>query len=390
MSSAEDRRARWTILKSEQLIFQVLTLAVNTTMHHCSGHLGQGLDGRLSLVDGSCHRQGQYSLLTVQQKGNAPMSKLRVALMLLALASCESAEEFADAEGVESSVSSELSSVVRVQFEDFKKGGEGVGYHDLDSANLGGLYRKSEGVDIEKRSKPDGYNVGWVRVGEWLTYEIKVKKTANYFLKGRLAAMPSADLSLRFDVDNGAQTAVLNVGGGSGLDSYQEHRGGQLRLDAGKHQVRVTVVKGDYVVNLDRFDFSLKDDLPVEDPVTGAVFYVSPSGDNGNPGTQAKPWRTIQKAAETLTAGQTVIVANGTYDYGLYINGRGGEKGKPITFRAEQPGQAKVHCCLTQKSRAALTTKTESRSKSPTTLRSYETMFATFQGVALPASKPTT
>ncbi len=92
----------------------------------------------------------------MRQRLHAPVSNLGLALMLLALTSCEGVEGCADTEGDEGDASSEPTDAVRVQFEDFKNGGEGVGYHDRDSANLCGCYRKSEGVDIEKRSKPDG------------------------------------------------------------------------------------------------------------------------------------------------------------------------------------------------------------------------------------------
>ncbi|RJP54416.1 MAG: DUF1565 domain-containing protein, partial [Anaerolineaceae bacterium] len=48
-------------------------------------------------------------------------------------------------------------------------------------------------------------------------------------------------------------------------------------------------------------------------PVSTASFYVSTSGNDSNPGTQAQPWRTIQKAANTVTAGSTVFVQAGNY-----------------------------------------------------------------------------
>jgi len=43
------------------------------------------------------------------------------------------------------------------------------------------------------------------------------------------------------------------------------------------------------------------------------AYYVAPNGDDSNPGTEDQPWRTIQKAADTLVAGQTVYIAAGTY-----------------------------------------------------------------------------
>ncbi len=44
-----------------------------------------------------------------------------------------------------------------------------------------------------------------------------------------------------------------------------------------------------------------------------SVFYVSPAGNDADPGSEAQPWRTIQKAADSLVAGQTVYIMTGTY-----------------------------------------------------------------------------
>ncbi|MBI4557819.1 MAG: right-handed parallel beta-helix repeat-containing protein [Candidatus Hydrogenedentes bacterium] len=51
------------------------------------------------------------------------------------------------------------------------------------------------------------------------------------------------------------------------------------------------------------------------EPVNGGgnIFYVSESGLDTNPGTEEAPWRTIQHAADVLTAGQTVRIRAGTY-----------------------------------------------------------------------------
>ena len=42
-------------------------------------------------------------------------------------------------------------------------------------------------------------------------------------------------------------------------------------------------------------------------------FYVSPQGNDGNPGTEEKPWKTIQHAADILQPGQTVYIHQGLY-----------------------------------------------------------------------------
>jgi parallel beta-helix repeat protein len=66
---------------------------------------------------------------------------------------------------------------------------------------------------------------------------------------------------------------------------------------------------------------------------TGAVFFIAPTGNDDNPGTEALPWKTTHKAVGTLKAGETVLIKNGSYLGGLYIQ-RSGTSGKPITFKA--------------------------------------------------------
>lgn len=68
-------------------------------------------------------------------------------------------------------------------------------------------------------------------------------------------------------------------------------------------------------------------------PLTAATYYLSPTGSDSNPGTAASPWRTFQKAASAVRAGDTVIVSDGTYTGGVSIE-TPGTSGKPIVFKA--------------------------------------------------------
>jgi hypothetical protein len=70
---------------------------------------------------------------------------------------------------------------------------------------------------------------------------------------------------------------------------------------------------------------------------SGNIYYVAKNGSNSNPGTLSQPWLTIQKAASTVKAGDTVYVRAGTY-YEWVIVSNSGAAGNPITFAA-YPGE---------------------------------------------------
>ncbi|MEW5868715.1 MAG: right-handed parallel beta-helix repeat-containing protein [Chloroflexota bacterium] len=74
-------------------------------------------------------------------------------------------------------------------------------------------------------------------------------------------------------------------------------------------------------------------------PTTGASYYVAPTGEDANPGTLEEPWQTIQKAADTLLAGDTVYIRAGVYPERV-LPQNSGSPGSQITYTAypgEQP-----------------------------------------------------
>jgi hypothetical protein len=72
----------------------------------------------------------------------------------------------------------------------------------------------------------------------------------------------------------------------------------------------------------------------------GRTFYVATSGSNSNPGTASRPWRTIQKALNTLRPGQRALVRSGVYVEDLDMH-RSGRASAPITV-AGHPGERPV------------------------------------------------
>ena len=72
----------------------------------------------------------------------------------------------------------------------------------------------------------------------------------------------------------------------------------------------------------------------------GNNYFVSTSGNDSNAGTLAQPWRTIQKAAKTMVAGDIVFVRAGTYNNGISLT-KSGTASAYITYKA-YPGEHPV------------------------------------------------
>ncbi len=61
------------------------------------------------------------------------------------------------------------------------------------------------------------------------------------------------------------------------------------------------------------------------------TYYVSTAGNDASTGIQENPWRTIQKAATTARAGETVVVLPGLYNEVVNLENNG-SRSKPIRF----------------------------------------------------------
>jgi parallel beta-helix repeat protein len=71
-------------------------------------------------------------------------------------------------------------------------------------------------------------------------------------------------------------------------------------------------------------------------PSGGRVLFVAPTGDDAAPGSEAAPFRTLQRAADAVGPGDTVVVRPGRYR-GFNVEEKEGTAAAPIVFRAE-PG----------------------------------------------------
>jgi Right handed beta helix region/Protein of unknown function (DUF1565) len=80
---------------------------------------------------------------------------------------------------------------------------------------------------------------------------------------------------------------------------------------------------------------------PTRPPRRGPKRYVSATGDDADPGSRARPWRTLQHAAAVAWPGLTVRVAPGRYRGPLTIGRRGTAK-RPVRWVSARRWGAKI------------------------------------------------
>lgn len=136
----------------------------------------------------------------------------------------------------------------RVQAEDYDAGGEGVAYHDANSANNGGQYRPGEGVDIESCTDAGGgYNVGWVNPGEYVEYTVNVPVSGHYPIEARVASQSvGGTFHLAFNgTDKTGNVTVPATGGWQAWTTVST----SATLNAGPQVMRFVPTAGEFNLN---------------------------------------------------------------------------------------------------------------------------------------------
>jgi hypothetical protein len=175
----------------------------------------------------------------------------------------------------------------RVECELYDEGGEGIAYHDADSINNGsgklnpanGKYlnefRMKEGVDISYTKSGDidnnNYNlvkpvmdqlyVGWTVPGEWINYTVMVKETGFYRIGLMYTSNKKGCISLSIDgKDIAGNIQVPTTYRVEDTVAWRQwHHWNKVdsiagvRLDKGKHVLRLYSVSGD--MNYDYIEF---------------------------------------------------------------------------------------------------------------------------------------
>jgi hypothetical protein len=121
----------------------------------------------------------------------------------------------------------------KVEAEDFDRGGENVGYHDLDAANQGKAYRFDEGVDIS--GAPGSYIVGWRQTGEWLSYTVDVTDAGMYSIGVRVVGASSDTASFHVELSGSKTRPFFSTNDGKWADIAQSG----VWLAAGRQELKV-------------------------------------------------------------------------------------------------------------------------------------------------------
>ncbi|MEC4893701.1 MAG: carbohydrate-binding protein [Oscillatoria sp. PMC 1051.18] len=141
---------------------------------------------------------------------------------------------------------------IKVEAEDF------TDYVDLTPWNEGALYRPAEGVDTQKTSDVDGgYNVGWIKQGEWLEYAVNLPRGGEFWVDVRVAAPGDDNHALSV---NGQEIWITPTGGWQEWETVSTVV--PLKLDAGINTIRLEAVTGTVGENL--FNINYFDLTPVD------------------------------------------------------------------------------------------------------------------------------
>ncbi|ACL15779.1 GDSL-type esterase/lipase family protein [Methanosphaerula palustris] len=98
-----------------------------------------------------------------------------------------------------------------LQAEQYDNGGEGTAYHDTTPGNQGGEYRQDD-VDIE--SGASGYDLCFIRTGEWVNYTMQVATAGDYTAAFRAASWGD-DHTITLSIDGTVAGTVVLADTGS-------------------------------------------------------------------------------------------------------------------------------------------------------------------------------
>jgi uncharacterized delta-60 repeat protein len=166
-------------------------------------------------------------------------------------------------------------------FADFNVGGEGVAFHDTDSINTVGKYRKG-GVDVAAVDRGDAlqYVVTDTHPGEWLDYTIQESSAGPYVLYTILGSAQAGG-TIHYEVDGVDVTGPIQVPDTGGTQRWRVVASPVFNLGAGQYLLRLSIDSaprdGGNVADFLKFTLKPPTDPPPRVPAFVATYYRNAS-----------------------------------------------------------------------------------------------------------------
>ncbi|MBP2833013.1 cellulase family glycosylhydrolase [Aquimarina sp. U1-2] len=133
----------------------------------------------------------------------------------------------------------------KIETEHYDLGGENIAFYDITGTNEGGSYRNDK-VDIEPCSE-GGYNIGWIKSGEWLEYTVNVAESKTYTLESRVASISSGG-KFHIEIEGQNVSGSINVPNTRGWQNWQTVST-SIPLTQGKQILRIVMDSDDFNLN---------------------------------------------------------------------------------------------------------------------------------------------
>jgi hypothetical protein len=117
---------------------------------------------------------------------------------------------------------------------------------------MGGQYRQNEWVDLEEcADNGGGYNIGWVREGEWLEYTVDVESPYVYHFSARVSSLENGgDFTFKVLSDESEVfSEQIIFGPTGGWQNWETIPIGDAALQQGMHILRFETSSEDYNIN---------------------------------------------------------------------------------------------------------------------------------------------
>ena len=225
---------------------------------------------------------------------------------------------------------------------DFDLGKNGIAYFDVDVANYSGstgefqawnsgwIYR-NDGVDIgtnEDNINANGYHIGYVRKGEWISYTVQVAETAAFTAKVRIAT-PNGGGIYHLAINDEAVTSGQTIPSTSGWARFQTFEIPNIILNQGA-QILKLHIDNEVEFNISSIEF-------VKTGSANTVSFIALDGQAG-----------LNEKSIEITANQAFMsssLTNVSANFSLIVNGNQ----YPITSVSSKPNNERTLVLNTDK-----------------------------------------